>query len=321
VKGKRHLPVIAETSGGRAHRMARRACQALALVAVIASPFLGGWQRLERNFLSGWDGRAYDLPEFLLERLPGGELAARAYQANELLGGGVASRYVGVPFVDPAMAPSVLLTSELTLVVLLGVALPVLLGVLAGRAFCGWFCPFGTVSRIVESLLRRLPWRPKPLSVPTHRGFRHLLLGALWIASLVFGVHVVYLFLPHSLLQQSVYAVWLLGGGGAVLAWFLGLLSAGVILGPTAYCATVCPTGTLLSLLGRKKVVRVTLRAPGECGSHCTLCANACWLSLRPDQGDPGPDCDSCSRCFEVCPRTNLVVGLQLPKSTARSEP
>ncbi|MDH3604437.1 MAG: hypothetical protein OEU26_32935 [Candidatus Tectomicrobia bacterium] len=100
--------------------------------------------------------------------------------------------------------------------------------------------------------------------------------------------------------------MWLLGGGGAVLAVLLGLLAAGVIIEPTSYCAALCPTGAALSLLGRARPVQLTIAEPLACGRRCQLCDEACWLHLDPASGDPGPDCDLCMRCVSVCPRSNL---------------
>jgi ferredoxin len=96
----------------------------------------------------------------------------------------------------------------------------------------------------------------------------------------------------------------------------LGLLLAGLVFGPTAYCASLCPTGAALSFFGRRRLVRLALGEPTACGQRCGLCANACWLQLDPSSGDPGPDCDLCTRCFASCPRTNLVVRFGRP--TAR---
>lgn len=312
---KRHLPLLLATEPARGHRALRRLCQGFALVALLFSPLLGGWQRLERNYLSAWDGRGYDLPAWVLRHLPGGEAAAMAYDFNQLLGGGVANSFFSLPFIDPVLAPLALLTSHWTPWIVLGTLLPMVLGLLAGRAFCGWFCPFGTLARLLESGLRRLPFRPKPLRVPSRRWLRYAVLVSLFALSFSASLHLQYWLLPHLLMQQSAYAFWLLGGGGAVFAWFCGLIVAGLAFGPTMYCATLCPTGAFLSVLARAKRVHVTIEEAKSCGTHCHLCAQACWLSLRPDLGDPGPDCDSCARCFEVCPRANLRVGILSPTS------
>lgn len=307
---KRSLPLLAATQPGRKWRVARRLTQALAFVAILIAPFLGGWQRLDRNYLAAWDGHGWDLPSGLLDELPLGEAPGRAYELNELLGGGVAASYLEIPMMDPVAGVLALATSEWTWLVLLAWGLPVLLGLLAGRAFCGWFCPFGTLARASDWLLRRLPWSPPRFAIPERRWLRWGLLGLSVAAGLLATRSLLYFLLPHLAVQQSAYSIWLMGGGGAVLGWLLGLLAAGVLLGPTTYCATLCPTGAALSLAGRRRPIRVTIDQPSACGTHCQLCSTACWLSLDPASGDPGPDCDGCARCFRVCPSANLRVGI-----------
>ena len=295
---------------GRTWIWLRRLSQALVLVVVLVAPLLGGWQRLDRNLLASWDGHGWDLPAQMLEHLPRGEAPGRAYDALAAVGGGTAFTVAEVPFADP-VAAVVALTAGATGTLLLALLLPILLALFAGRVWCGWMCPFGTMSRALEALLRRLPRRPPVLRLPSRRPLRWVLLvGALAVAT--FGLPaLVYLLLPHALVQQSAYALWLMGGGGAALGWLLGLVVAGVAFGPTAYCAALCPTGAALSLPGHARRVRLRIADTSACGRHCNLCTQACWLALDPASGDPGPDCDACARCFVACPRTNLVIGLR----------
>ena len=82
-------------------RLARRCAQASVLLAVVFAPLFGGWQRLDRNYLSAWDGHGWDLPAWLLQLLPVGEPAARAYTANVMIGGGTGVSYASIPMVDP----------------------------------------------------------------------------------------------------------------------------------------------------------------------------------------------------------------------------
>jgi len=307
-----HLPLLGAREPTATWRWARRFAQLLAFVAIVVAPFLGGWQRLDRNYLSAWDGHGWDLPASLLDRLPLGDAPRRAYEANEVLGGGLAARYAGVPAVDPVAGLVAFVASGMPLRLVVAWGIPVVLGLLAGRAFCGWFCPFGTLSRALEALLERLPLRPRRFRIPERRWLRWVLLGAAVGLGVASSQSVLYFVLPHLLVQQSGYAVWLMSGGGAALGWLLGLVAAGIAFGPTTYCATLCPTGAALGLPSRlgARLVRVAIAEPKQCGTHCELCSRACWLSLDPASGDPGPDCDACARCFEVCPRANLRVGI-----------
>ena len=289
-------------------RWLRRATQLLAFVAIFTAPVLGGWQRLDRAELAAWDSEGRGLPIWLGERLPMGDAPRHAYEAIELAGGGEAAVYFGVPFADPLAGTLALIRAGANARTWLALALPLLLAAFAGRVFCGWFCPFGTLARGMEALTRKL--RLPRFALPSSRPVRWFMLATLVLAS-VFGVHLaLFLLLPHLLLQQAVYAAWLLGGGGAVLGIFAGLVLAGMLFGPTTYCATLCPTGTFLGLVAHKRVVRLRIAAPTSCGRHCALCSGSCWIGLDPASGDPGPDCDLCARCVPVCPKTNLRIGL-----------
>jgi hypothetical protein len=292
----------------------RRAVQLVPLVAILFAPFLGGWQRLDRANMAVWDGSGFDLSDSTREELPLGERPQQAYDSLYLIGGGVGADYFGIPAVDPVAGVVAAVFGGLSLMFAVALLLPLALAFLFGRAFCGWMCPFGTISRGLSYVLRRLPWRPPVYAVPKRRIVRWVVMVAT-IGLSVAGVHVVlFVFLPHLLMQQSVYAMWLLGGGGAALGIFIGLVAAGLVFGPTLYCATVCPTGAALSLPGRARLVKVTLAEPTECGKHCALCDAACWLQLEPSSGNPGADCDLCARCFTVCPKTNLRVTAGKPK-------
>jgi ferredoxin-type protein NapH len=311
VTERQKLALVGAHRPGPGHRIVRRVCQALALFTIVVAPLLGGYQRLDRNYLAAWDQQGWDLPRGVLERLPDGALAREAHEWNVLRGGGTAVEYFSIPILDPVAGLSAWSTLPSGTRIWIAWALPMLLALVAGRVFCGWFCPFGTLARLTEGALRFLPWTLPRFDVPTRRPLRFVLLAAFVAAGFVGAPGLLYLLLPHGFLQQSVYGLWLMGGGGAALGWLLGLWSASLIFGPTLYCATLCPTGAALSVGRRRKltVLQVGIAEPERCGRHCDLCSRACWLALDPARGDPGPDCDGCARCFEVCPRDNLRLG------------
>jgi len=295
-------------------RWIRRAFQVPAFVAILLAPLLGGWQRLDRNYLSAWRDHGWDLPPSVLEALPLGDAPEKAYAANQVMGGGAAGEYFGVAAIDPLGGLLALLSApEIYVGVLVGWLIPIVLALFAGRFFCGWMCPFGSLARGLSGILDRLPWRIPSFVPPRRRILRFGLLGLSLLIGAMGWQLMLYLLLPHLLVQQSAYALWLMGGGGAALGALMGLLAVGVIFGPTVYCATVCPTGAALSIVGRHRVVRLSIIDKPACGAHCDLCDRACWLFLHPSEGEPGPDCDNCARCVEVCPQDNLHVQVRAP--------
>jgi len=298
---------------GHGWRWTRRLTQLLTLVVIISAPLLGGWQRLDRTEMATWSNDGFDLPSSVRERLPLGERPKQAYRVLEFVGGGTAVSYFGVPAVDP-VAGLAAVRGGVSVLFVIALLIPLAIGMLVGRWFCGWLCPFGTLSRISQAILRRLPIRPPRYRIPDKRPLRWLILASVVVIGAL-GVQLLTVYLlPHLLVQQSVYALWLLGGGGALLGALLGLLLAGAFFGPTLYCASLCPTGAALAAAGRLRVARLTLVDKSECGSHCTQCDRACWIGLKPSTGDPGPDCDLCARCVPVCPKTNMQVTTSRPK-------
>ncbi len=302
---------------GAAWRWTRRLTQSITFLAIVLGPFLGGWQRLDRAELATWSSVGTDLPMLVMAELPVGGAPAQAHAYNFLKGGGLAADYLSIPMMDPVAGAWALLTGAGSGRALLAWLLPVLLAMFAGRVFCGWFCPYGTIARAVDFVLGFVRWR-KGFRVPESRPVRWILLASAILAS-VFGAHLLlYLSLPHLLVQQSAYAAWLLGGGTALLGVLGGLLFAGVVFGPTIYCSAICPTGAALSFLARKRVVKLNIVSPAACGTSCRLCDQGCWLQLSPRTGDAGPDCDLCARCVAACPRSNLRVGSRFSsKATA----
>lgn len=293
---------------GLGWRLARRFCQALGLLIIVAAPLLGGWQRTDRADLGSWDGQGWDLPAALREALPGGDAPAQVYEASQLLGGGGAVSLLGVGVVDPVAGAVAVITGPVGWTSALAWLLPLLFAALFGRWFCGWLCPYGTIARALERVLARLPWRPKRRAVPVRRPVRWVLLVGLIVSGLAGAQAGVVLLLPHLALQQTAYGAWLMGGLGAIGGWLLALLAAGALFGPTTWCAAICPTGAALSLPGRVsgRPIRLAALEPTACGARCDLCVRACWIQLDPGSGDPGPDCDLCGRCVPACPRTNL---------------
>lgn len=294
---------------GRAWRTARALAQALAWVALLVGPLLGGWQRNDAGALSAWHSPGWDLPEPVAQRLGPTETGERLHEANPLQGGGTGVEYVGIPMLDPVVGAAAIVRTQTSPKVWLALLLPLFAALVLGRVFCGWFCPFGSLSRGMAAVLLRVPGLGRRYPLGPRRPLRWLLLIFALTTSALGSQLVVTLALPHLVLKQSLYSLWLGGGGGAVLGWLLGLLVVGVGVGPTAYCASLCPTGALLGLLGRLRPARLRIEDPEACGVHCHSCDLGCWLSLHPSHGDAGGDCDNCGRCLEVCPQDNLRVG------------
>jgi ferredoxin-type protein NapH len=303
------------------HRALRIGTQTAMVLLIIAVPLFGGWHRLERSLLSAWHGWGHDLPPWAMDLLPRGDTAEGIYAWLQVLGGGGAFELVGIPIVDPVAGLAAILTGSGTWLAVAAWLIPVGLALALGRVWCGWLCPFGTLSRAAGWLRRYLPGKYRGWQPPQRRPLRWILLGGSLVIGALGVPGLLYLTLPHVLVQHAVYSAWLLGGGGAALGAVGGLMLAGVVFGPAIYCSSVCPTGAALRLASLGRLVRVAIEDKPSCGASCTQCDAACWLGLMPSTGDPGPDCDLCARCFANCPKTNLRLTLRRGPVAASQPP
>jgi polyferredoxin len=204
-------------------------------------------------------------------------------------------------------------TNLLNFTVLLGV-----LGVslVAGRAFCGWMCPLGTLQDMLFAWGRRLRGVQRgaklahraPLTLPASldrllRSAKYLILAAILVASL-FTVY------PplHSLCPvRAIFAFALTPLLGAVL---LGFVVTSLLV-ERASCKYFCPLGALLSVFNRFALLRLV--SQDNCNA-CGRCSTACSMGIAdvPDNLHD-PECIRCLECLDTCARPDALVLKVLP--------
>ena len=179
----------------------------------------------------------------------------------------------------------------------------VLLTLSVGRVFCGWLCPLGGLLALLQSLQTFLPKvagrsigrKAPPSWTKNLDAYRQPWLLFL-VALMLFGSGWALYLSPFHLLTEELSRLWL-----SQIPWVLLLV---VILGlaifPRFWCAYICPTGLLLSLISRWRLFLV--KPPSSC-IHCGICETVCPTgAATPDHGTTTPDCLFCGRCSEKCP-------------------
>ena len=176
------------------------------------------------------------------------------------------------------------------------------LAILMGRAFCGWLCPGGAVSRVL-GFFSRFEF--------TKGGFCDKVLP--WIKYLTLAVC---LFLVFAMLQPRVNVP--IRVGDPIMAvkqtfefaepvWIartvliLALFALGILI-PSAWCKFVCPCGGALELIKRFSIFRVF--KTGKC-DDCGKCQTACYMNTRPDE----TNCTDCGDCIGACPQDCIGLG------------
>ena len=224
-------------------------------------------------------------------------------------------------------------------VLALNVVVIVALGVLTlifGRIYCSVICPLGVLQDLLARLNRR---RNKYSYSPEVRWLRYPVL-ALFIVALVAGVgSLVQLLAPYSsfgrIATMVLQPLWMLGNNVlgflaeradsyafyTVDVWLKSLpvlVVAAVTLivlvvlswrGGRTYCNTICPVGTVLSLLARFSWLKVRFKED-LCGG-CSLCSKNCKAACI-DYKNHTVDysrCVACGNCISHCHRGALVYG------------
>ena len=182
--------------------------------------------------------------------------------------------------------------------------------VLAGRVFCGWACPMGTV----QDLLGRVP-KLRALKLPRFGRADRWLKGLKYV---VLGVTILGFYALNQRFAIPVrgHADWSLDA--VRVSWLtydvysrmrVVVILAGVVLALSltrAWCRYLCPLGGLLALGNRISLFRLRRsevrcrgcnKYPRECRTHTT----------------PGTvDCVLCGDCLEGCPQGAIRLRTRL---------
>jgi ferredoxin-type protein NapH len=301
-------PLVPVTSG------VRRAVQILALAVIVLAPMLGIWGV---SLDSHWDpaelSRRYGvLAAPTTELLRGTFGLPPVWLPGALVGGTWSIAILGLELVDPLAIAVLGFGGQVPPAsMVFGAVLVLGVHVALGRFFCGWLCPYGILSRLVDRVRAPLVRRGWVHSWHAPRWLRFVLLGAVAVAPLV-GLSLVSWLLPYLAVPRMVHGL-VFGGALPIAGLVTGFLLADLLLGRHIVCRGICPSGALQSLFGRYRRVRLVPQKGVACTRGCTACDTSCWLGIDPRKAFVDPDCDGCGRCMPVCEKTRLVVRIQGP--------
>jgi ferredoxin-type protein NapH len=179
-------------------------------------------------------------------------------------------------------------------------------GMLLGRAFCGWACPFGALHDLLSYLrgdksfeVRRF-WFVKFIVL-------FVVLGAAWYgmdtvfckfcpSGSLFGAIFFRLRYPQSLTFNLPFAIHM---------FTLALTIALALLISRFWCRYLCPLGAIAGAFNKVSMVNIHLDEK-KC-VKCNVCLQACPMGIT-EIGDIGnsTDCILCGRCVEACPEKAL---------------
>ena len=193
------------------------------------------------------------------------------------------------------------------------------LGVIFGRAICGFICPFG----LIQELLHKIPSPKKRIYKPlTYIKYVMLAVFVLIMPALVtddFGLGApafceficpagtleggIPLLLTHPELRAQ------LGGLFTLKAVILILTLIGCIICCRFFCKVMCPLGAIYGLLNKISLYRVHVDR-FSCVS-CGRCASVCQMDIDPVADPDSAECIRCGKCAASCPAQAITIGLK----------
>jgi len=192
-------------------------------------------------------------------------------------------------------------------------------GVVLGRAVCGWLCPFG----LLQDLLSKVPVKKFRLPRAARYVKYAVLVGLVLLApALVTN----YMGMGAPAFCKYLCPAGTIEGGlplllthpelrslaGPLLHWkalVAIVTAAGCILVRRFFCKALCPLGAIYGLLNRVSLCQVTV--DGAACVSCGKCAQVCPMDVDPVREPTSAECIRCGKCAATCPTGAVRVGFQ----------
>ena len=195
------------------------------------------------------------------------------------------------------------------------------IGIVFGRAACGWLCPFGWLQDLMYKIRSKKFRIPKPL------------LHLKYVSLVVLAILLPYFFEAHWFSRicpwgtiiagipwviwnpiDPVFAApviepgmvgWLYGLKIAVLAIFLVLF----VLTKRPFCRTTCPLGAIYSVFNRFSLLQLVSNRSGSC-NRCGHCRDLCPVDIKASDDPKSRECIRCFKCTS-CAHNSIRWGFK----------
>jgi ferredoxin-type protein NapH len=208
-----------------------------------------------------------------------------------------------------------------------------LFGILAGRFFCGYLCPFG----LLQDLLHKIPTPKIKVPAKLNRilsfGKYLMLIGVVMLLPLIVRNS---LGMSDPFFCKYVCPAGTIGGGiplvvlnpamreaaGSLFVWKVTLAIAILVLSVFLYrvfCRYLCPLGAFYGILQPVSFYRFKIN--NKC-IDCGKCARVCKMGVDPVKSPNSPECIRCRDCIHECPTGAIesCFGFKPSKETSEEE-
>lgn len=199
-------------------------------------------------------------------------------------------------------------------------------GMIFGRAACGWLCPFGWV----QDQMYKIP--SKKFRIPRWLGKMK------FVSLIVIAILLPYFFEAHwfsricpwgTIIAGIPWVVWnpidpVMGISvidPAAIGWLyfmkisiLAVFLVLFILTKRPFCRTTCPLGAIYAYFNKVSLMRLNV-AKDAC-TDCDLCVKVCPVDIKIADDANSPDCVRCLKCT-VCKNVTVKWSLSNETGTA----
>ena len=188
-------------------------------------------------------------------------------------------------------------------------------GILTGRAVCGWACPIGLLQRATGLVPRFLKKRfPVFKKIGQHKIERYLryikyfiLIGLVFLTSIFLGfvftdicpVGMLTGTFPIMVLRPGVYIPDTYFYIALVIFILFILL---ILLVERGWCRYFCPVGAFLAPFNKVSFLHMEVDEK-QC-TDCNLCSDICPMGIDVPNMNRDPECILCGKCVEKCPHS-----------------
>jgi len=190
-------------------------------------------------------------------------------------------------------------------------------GVLSGRAVCGWACPIGLLQRVTGIIPRKLKTKyPSLKKLGQHKIESYLrytkyvlFIGLVIITPILIGfmftdvcpVGFLVGTIPISILSPGAY----LPSGFFYVALVVFILFLVLIFTvERGWCRYFCPVGAMLAPFNKVSILHISIDKP-KC-VHCNVCSDVCPMGINVPEMQRDPECILCGKCIDTCPK-NII--------------
>ena len=186
-----------------------------------------------------------------------------------------------------------------------------LIAIVFRKGFCGWICPVGFLSHLLERVARRLKilWSPPVWLDYPLLSLKYLLLAFFsWIILVKMDLATIESFSrdPYNLVVDARMLLFFFAPTATTI-WVLSVLVIASFFLRNVWCRYLCPYGALMGILAWVGPLRVS-RDEQSC-INCKKCEKVCPGSIRVAEQTvvTSPECLGCLECVAACPVDNCL--------------